>query len=90
MKTLSCVWSRNIFFSFFRRELKTIRLFNHLSTSLVMLGKKSRPLQNKMLAFTGVVFIENFLNNFVKMDTIHGVFHFSKKLLSIKTCDGNS
>jgi len=49
-----------------------------------MLEKKiSRPLQNKMLAFTGVVFIENFLNNFVKMDTIHGVFHFSKKLLSI-------
>lgn len=56
-----------------------------------MLGKKkSRPHQNNMLAFTGVVFIENFLNNFVKMDTIHGGFHFSKKLLSIKTSGGNS
>lgn len=76
------------FFSSFRRELKTIRLLNHLSTSLVMLEKKSP--EKKMLAFIGVVFIKNYLSNFVKKDAIHGVLHFSKKHLSIKTSDGNS
>lgn len=42
-----------------------------------MLEKKSS--EKKMLAFIGVVFIKNYLSNFVKMDAIHGVLHFSKK-----------
>lgn len=85
MKTLE-TGQEIVFFPLLGR-IKKIRLLNHLST-LVMLEKKCP--EKKVLAFIGVVFIKNYLSNFVKMDAIHGVLHFSKKHFSIKTSDGNS